>query len=231
MAYNSGYLGAGAGIGLGIGALLAAPTGGLSMIPALAAGGATGAAAGGLAGFFGGKKKSQEVNDPLAGIRNQLLSLSGQIPGLVDRQKALIKEIYGQYTKEGKQGIQESIHATRGLGPTSLESNLETDLMEKLARGQAGEELAADRWGLGAEQSLLSGAAGIPFPATPEEQPDWTSQLLGLGGQYAGQQLANKGTLDMYKELLNPSQDFANRLKETKSALTYEPDYSSFYRR
>jgi len=145
------------------------------------------------ASLFGGKKKQ---DDPLAGIRQQLMSIASGIPSQVSAMKEQIGKEYGAARTEGTKGIQEDIHATRGLGKTTLEDRLQTELLDQLARGQASAELGAERWGTGAQISALQGAAGVPFP---EEQAGWQEQLLGLGGQMFGQQLGYNGLEGLMK--------------------------------
>lgn len=131
---------------------------------------------------FGGKKKEQA--DPLAGVRGQLQALSSQIPGLVAKQKESIGKTYEGARKEGLINVAEDVHATRGLGRTTLEDRLRTDLLDKLAQGQAKEELAAEQWGLQGQMGALSSMSGM-FPQPQQEAGSPWGDLLVGGGALA----------------------------------------------
>ena len=93
--------------------------------------------------LFGNKKSSQD--DPLAGIRQQLLALSGQVPEMVSRQKELIGERFKEAEQKGVESIGEDVYATRGFGKgTTIYDRLKTELIDKLARSRAEAELQAE---------------------------------------------------------------------------------------
>jgi len=156
----------------------------------LAALGGTAAVGGGIAGAFGafgGKKKSQDVPDPLAGLRAQLQGLAAQVPGQVAAQKAQTATRMADYKKEGLEGINENIRGERGFGNTSLQDRLNTELYGKLSKVQAEADLASDIWGTQQQASILGSTAGMYPGAAPAEQPSWQSQLMGAGTNMAVQ--------------------------------------------
>jgi len=178
--------------------------------------------AGGATNWFGmGGKKEEKQNDPLANIRDQLLGLASNVPELVSRQKEMIGQQFGAARKAGLINVGEDIHARRGMGATTLEDRLRTELLDKLARGQATSELEAEKWGLGMQASLLGQAGGM-MPQPEEEEPAWWESMLGMGGQLAGQQLGIAGLKDIFKEeaptskpeLLNRPTAYSNVLPE-----------------
>ena len=164
---------------------------------------------GGIGGMFGKKKKSKD--DPLADIRAQLqaigqrqLGLAGQVPGLVEKQKQQIRDIFGGYKKTGLEQIAENIHAERELGGTSIEPRLQQELFDKLAKGQAAAELEAEMGGIKLQSDIFGTGANILGESgkfiTPETTtPDWTTQLLGAGGQLLGQEFATQNLLKLFK--------------------------------
>ncbi|MBM3701732.1 MAG: hypothetical protein FJW63_01865 [Actinobacteria bacterium] len=129
-----------------------------------------------------GRKKKQDVSDPLAGIRGQLQALAGQVPALVARQKELIGQRFAEAKREGIQDIGEDVYAGRGLGRTSIYDRLRTELVDKLAKSQAEAELSAEFGGLQQQASILGGTAGMYPTAQPaEEGPSTLSKILGAG--------------------------------------------------
>src|SRR3990167_10254488 len=85
-------------------------------LAALAAAGGTAGVGAGIYSLFGKKKK--QTDDPLAGIRQQLMALSGQVPGLVARQKELTAQRIGEAKEEGTRDIGENVYGERGFGRT-----------------------------------------------------------------------------------------------------------------
>ena len=156
---------------------------------------------GAIGSLFGGKKKDQNVPDPLAGLRTQLQglasqqqALAGQVPGQVAAKKALTAANMATARTEGMQGINENIRAERGFGNTSLQDRLNTELYDKLFRAQNAADLQADIWGTQQQSSILGNAANIlsgtssMYPgAAPNEGPSWQSQLMGAGTNMAVQ--------------------------------------------
>ncbi len=169
----------------------------ISMTAALAGLTATAGTAGvgaGIWSLFGGKKKqSRDVPDPLAGIRQQLQALAGQVPGLVEKQKANIRDIYSGYKTEGEQGIGENVYAERGLGRTSIYDRLKTELYDKLAKSQAEAELNAELGGISTQANILSGTAGM-YPTQTElpEEPSKIAPILGAGTSLLAQNWMNE---------------------------------------
>lgn len=141
----------------------------------------------GLGSSLFGKKKSQDVPDPLAGLRAQLQGLAGQIPGQVAKQKEITAQRVAEAKTTGAQGIAENIRAERGFGNTSLQDRLNTELADKLFKSQQEADLAAENWGIGQQASILQGTASMYPGAAPEEAPSWQSQLLGAGTNLAVQ--------------------------------------------
>lgn len=148
----------------------------------------------GIGSSLFGKKK--QVDDPLAGIRQQLLNLSGQVPGMVARQKELTASNIAEARKEGTESIGEDVYASRGLGRTSIYDRLRTELIDKLAKTQAEADLQAEMGGLSLQGNLLNQAAGVNVPA---EQPSMMSTLLGAGAEFAGQQFGLNRLEDILK--------------------------------
>lgn len=140
-------------------------------------------------------KKKQDTFDPLAGVRSQLQALSSQIPGLVSKQKESIGKTYESAKKEGLINVAEDVHANRGLGRTTLEDRLRTDLLDKLAQSQSREELAADQWGLQGQMGALSSMAGMYPPQQQEAASPWGDMLVGGGALAANLFLPGSGGL------------------------------------
>jgi len=142
---------------------------------------------GAIGSLFGGKKKSQDVPDPLAGLRAQLQGLAAQVPGQVAKQKELTAARMATAKTEGMQGINENIRGERGFGNTSLQDRLNNELIDKLTKSQAEANLASDIWGTQQQASILGSTAGMYPGAAPAEQPSWQSQLMGAGTNMAVQ--------------------------------------------
>ena len=160
----------------------------------------------GISSLFGKKKKAQQ-DDPLAGIRQQLMDLSSGVPALVARRKEAIKNMFADYQKTGMENIQENVHAERGFGKTSLESSMTTDFMDKLAKSQAEEELNADFQGLQTQGNLLRLAGGMGVTAPTAEEPSFMSQILGMGSQLAFQQAGMSGLEELFNPKVLPTDD------------------------
>ena len=161
---------------------------------------------GGLAGmgWLFGRGKKKEQYDPLAEIRNKLMGLADEIPGLVAKRKERIGELFGEAKRTGMEGIEENIHAERGFGRTSIEDRLKTELIKKLAGGQAEAELGAEEWGLASRANILSGMSGL-MPEPVEEKPSLLEGLFELGGEYLGQEFGYR----RLEDILNPQKKTA----------------------
>lgn len=174
-----------------LGASLIPVTGGLSSNLALMGAG------GMLGGMFGGDGGGKKKEDPLAGIRGQLTALAGQVPGLVQAQQKLNKEAFDVARGEGRQGIQENVHAVRGLGASSIEDRLTNELLDKLARGQSQADLEAQKWGLSEQGRLLTGAARMG--GDQGEDTSWWDNLAGIGESLSG--IGDEEEIDLSKLL------------------------------
>lgn len=200
----------------------------LQFLPALTALTGTAGVVGGIASLFGGKKKTQDVADPLAGIRAQLQSLAAGVPALVARQKQQIGERYGEARAEGVRDIGESVSGERGLGRTSIYDRLKTELTDKLARSQAEAELNAEFGGLTTQANILGGTAGM-YPQAQEEEQSFLSKIVGplaqLGTSYLGnQQLASLFKPDTkqygYDTSIEETPDWLANIKKSPASVT-----------
>ena len=148
--------------------------------------------------IFGGGEKKKTLEDPLAGIRAQLQSLSGEIPGMVEKRKELLRQQFGATREQGLEDIGEEYQAGRGFAPmSSMERGARGDWMDKIARSLASEELGAEEWGVGQQRATLSAAMGAPGQYV-EEPPSFGEQLLGTYGQMAGQSLGMIQLKDLF---------------------------------
>ena len=141
---------------------------------------------GAIGGLFRSKKK-RDVQDPLAGLRQQLQSLASGIPAQVAKQKELTASRVGEARRTGLQDIGENIRAERGFGNTSLQDRLNFELIDKLTKSQSEADLASDIWGTKQQADILSGTASMYPGAPPEEEPSWMTNLLGIGTNLAVQ--------------------------------------------
>ena len=212
MGFSPNWLGAGGGY---LGGGLA----GFSIGGPVGAG--VGAVLGGLGGLFMGGKKKQD--DPLAGIRAQLQALYTQVPDLVNKQKELIKQSYGDIQEQGLSDIGEQYQAGKGFGKGStMENQARSKLMNDIARSLAADELAAEQWGLGAKESILKSEMGTYPAPTDTTEPAFGESLLGVGGQILGQQLGLQSLKNLYggggKDLMDVT-DLTNTDLGKKAAL------------
>ncbi|GAG07455.1 unnamed protein product, partial [marine sediment metagenome] len=151
--------------------------------------------------------------DPLAPIRQQLMSLSAQVPGMVEARKAQIGAQFGAARERGLGEIAETVRGRRGWGPTSIQARLGTELRGELGRAQAGAELGAEEWGLSAQMRALGGAGGMVSPEMPEEEP-WWQDVLGAVGETVGY----GGLEDVFKKREEePGEEIRGRMGKIRS--------------
>ena len=157
----------------------------------------------GISSLFS-KKKSQDVPDPLAGLRAQLQGLAGQVPGQVAKQKELTAARVAEARKTGMEGINENIRAERGFGNTSLQDRLNAELLDKLTKSQAEADLASDIWGTQQQANILGSTASMYPGVAEEEQPSWQSQLMGQGVNLAVQNYMDENKWKNIGKYLKP---------------------------
>jgi len=172
----------------------------------MAAIGGTAGVGAGIGSLFGGKKQDRNVPDPLAGLRQQLQALAGQVPAQVAKQKEINAARAAQYKTEGQQGIAENIRGERGFGASSLESRLNAELLDKLSKSQSEADLSAENWGIGEQGRLLMGMGGMyPQQTELEQEPNWAANLLGVGANLATQNWMQENQWKNFAKYLYPT--------------------------
>lgn len=197
---------------------------GFVLAPLVAGAGAIGTTALGLGalglGLFGKKKKS--VDDPLAPIREQLLSLA-QTGLPVEEMKKQITERYAEARTKGLEDIAEEVYAAK-QAPGSIHSKLVSEFLEKLTRGEEEAMLGADIAQKKFQLQALTGVGGMTFP---EEEPDLLEKYLPMAGELAGTYLGQRGYVTDIEELLEkyrkkPLEEKSGITLTTEPRLTYE---------
>ena len=185
MAVDWGSVGSGAMTGASMGAMLGGP-----MAPLMAVGGAM---FGGIAGGFMGGGKKTAYEDPLAGIRQQLIQAAGGYAELGARQKAINAEMAKQMISEGNEDIMETARGERGFGANTIELDWKRNLLKSAYDAQTSADLSVDRNVHSGLISALQAAMGNPPTAVMDQgwsagrqvgqaiqDTDWKGILKGL---------------------------------------------------
>lgn len=133
----------------------------------------------GLLGGLLGKKKEQY--DPLASIRGQLQGLAQNVGGIVQQEKQANQRRATMARESGTRGINEGVYANRGMGRTSIQDRLSSELSDKLFASQAEADLAAEKWGVDEQARILGSMAGM-YPEQQEEPNWWEGIGKAIGG-------------------------------------------------
>lgn len=151
-------------------------------------------------GLFGRKKKRQEVEDPLAAIRQQLVALA-ETGYPTEEIKRMIGERFREREKRGFREIGEEIYAEKQV-PGTIQASLVTDLLKQLGGEEEAALLETDIAGRRFKLNALQAALGYAPPAAPEEEPGLWETLLPAGAELAGQYMGQRAYTKDIEELL-----------------------------
>lgn len=145
-------------------------------------------------GLFGKKKKR---DDPLAAIREQLLSLA-QTGLPVEEMKRQITERYAEARTKGLEEIGEEVWAAKEA-PGSIHTRLVSEFLSKMGKGREEALLGADIAQRKFQLQALTGISGMEFP---EEEEGLLEKYLPMAGEIAGTYLGRERRATDIEELL-----------------------------